>query len=205
MSVSVSSELSVLKRWTLACLLTGVTIVGAKFALPLPMTPVPLTFQVFAVLLSGLLLGSRWGALAQIQYLILGALHVPVFASANSGSGVLFGITGGYLLSYPVAAFAVGWILERHSEKGDHKTLVETSNPIDHRGNLLTKRVCASLAGIGVIYCMGCSWMSLVTHAPLFPTVFQGALVFVCWDLFKAALSIGTVEMLTFSKRKFNR
>ena len=100
--------------WGMALALTASTALCAQVSAPLPFTPVPITMQVFAVLLSGLLLGGRLGFLAQAQYLAAGAVGLPVFALGHAGTGVLFGPTGGYLWSYPLAAFAVGWLAERN-------------------------------------------------------------------------------------------
>ena len=87
---------------------------AAQVAIPLPWTPVPITGQTFAVLLTGALLGSRLGALAMIAYLIEGASGLPFFAAGGSGiQHLLFSPTSGYLLSYPVAAFVVGLLAER--------------------------------------------------------------------------------------------
>lgn len=90
------------------------TAVSAQVAIPLPWTPVPITGQTFAVLLTGALLGSRLGALAMLAYLIEGASGLPFFAAAGSGvQRLLFSPTSGYLLSYPAAAFIVGLLAER--------------------------------------------------------------------------------------------
>src|SRR5437763_15668195 len=87
---------------------------AAQVAIPLPWTPVPITGQTFAVLLTGALLGPRLGALAMFAYLIEGASGLPFFAAGGSGVGhLLFSPTSGYLLSYPVAAFVVGLLAER--------------------------------------------------------------------------------------------
>src|SRR5947209_862700 len=87
---------------------------SAQVAIPLPWTPVPITLQTFAVLLTGALLGSRLGTLAMIAYLIEGAGGLPFFAAGGSGvAHLLFSPTSGYLLSYPLAAFVVGLLAER--------------------------------------------------------------------------------------------
>lgn len=92
--------------------LLGVALVSlaAQVAVPLPGTPVPMTLQPLAVLLVGGLLGPRLGAISMISYLALGALGLPVFTPTVPLVGVarLMGPTGGYLLAYPLAAFAVG-------------------------------------------------------------------------------------------------
>lgn len=90
------------------------TALAAQVVIPLPWTPVPITGQTFAVLLTGALLGPRLGALAMIAYLIEGASGLPFFYAGGSGvQHLLFSPTSGYLLSYPVAAFVVGLLSER--------------------------------------------------------------------------------------------
>ena len=86
--------------------MVAVTAVAAQIAIPTP--PVPFTLQVLAVLLSGLVLGPRHGALAQAVYLLVGTVGVPVFAEFSGGLGVILGPTGGYLISYPIAAAVAG-------------------------------------------------------------------------------------------------
>lgn len=90
------------------------TALAAQVVIPLPWTPVPITGQTFAVLLTGALLGSRLGALAMLAYLIEGASGLPFFYAGGSGpQHLLFSPTSGYLLSYPAAAFIVGLLAER--------------------------------------------------------------------------------------------
>src|SRR3989475_6469240 len=99
----------------LAVVLGAVLVaLAAQVSIPLPGTPVPMTLQPMAVLLVGGLLGARLGALSMILYLAMGAAGLPVFTPSPlllPGIGRLFGQTGGYLLAYPIAAYAVGAIV----------------------------------------------------------------------------------------------
>ncbi len=104
--------------WTRSLLLVVafslLTALAAQVAIPLSWTPVPLTGQTFAVLLTGALLGSRLGALAMFAYLLEGASGLPFFAAGGSGlQRLLLSPTSGYLLSYPAAAFVTGLLAER--------------------------------------------------------------------------------------------
>lgn len=90
-----------------------VTSIAAQFAVPVPWSPVPITGQTFAVLLSGAVLGARRGFLAQALYLVEGALGLPVFAAGASGVAVFAGPTAGYLLAFPLAAAITGAMAER--------------------------------------------------------------------------------------------
>src|SRR5467141_3284961 len=91
-----------------------VVAAAAQVAVPLPGTPVPMTLQPMAVLLVGGLLGARLGSLSRMLYLAMGAAGLPVFTPSPlllPGIARLFGQTGGYLLAYPIAAYAVGAIV----------------------------------------------------------------------------------------------
>ena len=76
----------------------------------IPTQPVPFTLQTFFVLLAGALLGKRSGAISMSIYLILGVVGLPVFSGSTFGLAKILGPTGGYLLSFPIAAFVVGYL-----------------------------------------------------------------------------------------------
>src|SRR5438270_9126611 len=86
---------------------------AAQVAVPLPWTPVPVTAQTFAVLLTGALLGPRLGALALVAYLAEGAGGLPFFGGGGGGPQYLVGPTAGYLFAFPAAAFVTGLLAER--------------------------------------------------------------------------------------------
>ena len=91
------------------------TALGAFVRIPLPFTPVPVTLQTFFVLAAGIYLGSRDAALSQLGYLAIGAVGLPVFAGGGAGFGHFLGVTGGYLIAFPIAAALVGAALLRVS------------------------------------------------------------------------------------------
>jgi biotin transport system substrate-specific component len=93
-----------------ASLLTGLS---AQAEIRLPFTPVPLTLQPLAVFLVAAALGSRRAALAMLAYLAEGAAGLPFFAGGAAGLAHLAGPTGGYLVGFVPAAFAIGWFAER--------------------------------------------------------------------------------------------
>ncbi|HEX5975447.1 MAG TPA: biotin transporter BioY [Rubrobacteraceae bacterium] len=160
---------------TRAALMAAVTAVAAQIAIPLPFSPVPFTLQVPAVILSGLLLGPRYGALAQAIYLLIGAVGVPVFAQFKGGLGVLLGPTGGYLLSYPIAAAVAG--LATNATRGAA------------RRRALWTSLLWGCAGLAVIYALGATWLAVVTRLPIAAALAQGVAPFVFFDLIKVALA----------------
>jgi biotin transport system substrate-specific component len=174
----IDRQQSWIRSWLLACMMTGVTVLSARFAEYIPPTPIPVTLQVFAVLLTGLLLGRRWGSVAQLQYLALGLVGAPVFAKAGHGSATLFGLTGGYLLSYPIAAYTAGCIAETSgAEKSD-----------------ILRQLLACASAIAIIYGMGCAWYAAYAHLPLYAVVLPGAMIFLFWDCVKACAAIGVAR-----------
>jgi len=105
------------KQLTITAFFTTLTIVFAQLILPLPFTPVPLSLSLLPVFLSGAILPKRFAVLSQLAYLLLGIAGLPVFAGWKGGPGVVFGPTGGFLIAYPIMAFATAAIMERSKKK----------------------------------------------------------------------------------------
>jgi len=114
----------------------------------IPIGPVPITGQTFAVLLTGALLGSRLGAMAMIVYLIEGASGLPFFYGGSSGIAHLLGPTGGYLVAFPAGAFITGAFAENGWDKRFFTAVV------------------AMAVGSIVILLAGWAWFSVLTHTP---------------------------------------
>lgn len=110
---AVAAPLEGLRAAALVVGFSLLTALAAQVVVPLPWTPVPLTGQTFAVLLTGALLGPRLGALAMAAYLVEGAAGLPFFRGGAGGAGHLLGPTAGYLFAFPVAAYVTGALAER--------------------------------------------------------------------------------------------
>jgi biotin transport system substrate-specific component len=123
-------------------ILLGSLFVAAMAQLSIPLQPVPVTGQTFAVLLVGMVLGSRRGALALGAYLVEGVAGLPVFAEAKSGLLTVLGPTGGYLIGFIAAAWVVGFLAERGFDRNLIKTLL------------------AMVVGNVAIYLLGLTWLA---------------------------------------------
>src|SRR5213593_2891234 len=112
----------IIRRATAVVLGALVVAGAAQVSVPLPGTPVPMTLQPMAVLLVGGLLGPRLSALSMILYLAMGAAGLPVFTPTVPLLGIArqIGPTGGYLLAYPVAAWAAGWFSDPARKRGEN-------------------------------------------------------------------------------------
>ncbi|RSL30869.1 biotin transporter BioY [Salibacterium salarium] len=90
-----------------------VGVLGLIPLIPLPFSPVPITAQTLGVMLAGCLLGARLGGASMFLVLALITVGIPLLSGGRGGIGVLLGPSGGYILSWPIAAFVIGWIIER--------------------------------------------------------------------------------------------
>lgn len=97
----------------LAVMMAAITGIAAQVRFPLPFSPVPVTGQSFAVLLSGVVLGRFWGGASQALYLGLGMMGLPWFAGAAGGMAVIMGPTGGYIIGFVLAALFLGSVVDR--------------------------------------------------------------------------------------------
>ncbi len=138
----------------------------ARVTLPLPMTPVPLTLQNFAVLLVGLLLGSRRGAAALALYLAEGAMGFPVFNPTGPGGlAQILGPTGGYLMAYPLAAWVAGAVAGPRCEK-------------------FARALLAAVSADVVLFAGGIFWLFLLTGS-LAQAVAAGLFFFIFSEVIK--------------------
>ncbi len=147
---------------------TGFIAASAKISIPLWFTPVPITGQTLAVLLTGSILGSRRGALAIIVYLGEGMVGLPVFA----GSGGIF--TYGYLIGFVPAAFVTGFL----SERGWYKSYILSI------GAMLIGNVC--------IYVFGVPWLALAMALPAAGVEISGDVL----EFVSVVLSDGNLALL---------
>jgi biotin transport system substrate-specific component len=164
---------------------TALTAAAAQISVPLPFTQVPLTFQPTVVLLSGLVLGPRLGAMSQILYLAAGIAGLPVFAASPilaPGAWRLLGPTGGYLLSYPLAAFVAGALARRGFDR-----------------RYLTS-ILAMALGLVVVYACGTLWLAYASvggsAVGLASALATGLAPFVVADIVKLAAAAGIVPGL---------
>ena len=169
---------------------------AAQVSIPLPGTPVPMTLQPMAVLLVGGLLGARLGALSVILYLAMGAAGLPVFTPSPlllPGIGRLFGQTGGYLLAYPIAAYAVGWLTQpvvpplRSAERGSGG---------EDTGRRWARVALGVLAGLVLIHLGGLAQLAILT-GNLSAAARFGTWPFLLGDLLKIAVLVPVLAKLT--------
>jgi biotin transport system substrate-specific component len=156
-----------------------VTAASAQLSLHLPFTPVPITGQTFGVLLTGALLGGWRGFGAMLLYLGEGLAGLPVFApgpGVRVGLAALLGPTGGYLIAFPLAALAVGLLVERGWDRASGRMLA------------------AMAIGSAIIFLLGAGWLSRYVGGPV-AAFTQGVAPFLPGDALKAVLAAALLPL----------
>ena len=163
------------KDMALVAMFTSLTAIGAFISIPLG--PVPITLQSLFVILSGLILGPKLGALSQIVYILLGLVGAPIFAGFTGGPQSLMTPSFGFIIGFVFAAYVVGKIA--HSDNG-----------------LSARRIwMGSLVGSLVIYLFGLPYMYYMLNIVMgndfsFLNIMQmGCFMFLPGDLAKLAIS----------------
>ncbi|NLO89378.1 MAG: biotin transporter BioY [Clostridia bacterium] len=158
------------RRLVYAALFAAVT--AALGLLIIPLYPVPVTGQSMGPMLAGSILGSRTGALSLIVFDLLAAAGIPVLSGGRGGLGIILGPTGGYILSWPVAAYVIGKIVECRRNK-----------------NLLLYIIANIVGGIAVVYAVGVPWLAVQQGLDIKTAFIEGALIFLPGDMVKVIVA----------------
>ncbi|WP_101842757.1 biotin transporter BioY [Halobacillus sp. Marseille-P3879] len=150
-------------------------IMGALGLLPpivTPFTPVPITAQTLGVMLAGSILGAKRGGLSLLLFVLLVTFGAPLLAGGRGGLGVLFGPSGGYILSYPIAAYLIGFLVERFWNKLNLGLYIAIN----------------IIGGILFVYACGVTYLSFITETP-WTKAMWAAFVFIPGDLVKVVVA----------------
>ncbi len=133
---------------------------------------VPITAQSMGVMLAGAVLGAKRGSLAIVLFLGLVAAGLPLLSGGRGGAAVFFGASGGFLIGFPIGAFVIGFLFDRHRGKPP----------------MLMSILYVLVGGIGVVYLIGVPWLAEVAALPL-EKAFIGSAGFLPGDAIKAILA----------------
>lgn len=146
-------------------------VLGFVPPIMLSFTPVPITLQTLGVLLAGGILGPRLGAWSMTIFLLVVAAGAPLLSGGRGGIGVFVGPSAGYLISYPIAAFLVGYLVHRFTA-------------FRLRNILLVNLT----VGIFLLYLIGIPVQSILTKVSLLDTI-KVSLIYIPGDVLKAILA----------------
>ena len=168
--VEVDSKIQRAFRYALLAL-AGSVLISICTQISLPLFPVPMTLQTFAVFLIGLTYGWRLGGITVSLYLLEGAIGLPVFSGGKGGMIVFMGPTAGYLVGFLLAATACGWFAERGFDRSYFRLFLSLIV-----GNIL-------------IYTPGLFWLGTLIGWDK-PVLEYGLYPFIGGDLLKIAMAV---------------
>jgi biotin transport system substrate-specific component len=169
--------------WQIGAVVLGTLFLALASYIEVPMVPVPVNMQTFAVTLIGALYGWRLGAVTIIAWLVEGAIGLPVLSGGVGGASYFVGPTGGYLFAFPLVGALVGWLAER-----------------GWNGNKVVLAFAAMLLGNLACLVLGTAWLAVMIGAQ--QAVTFGFLPFIVGGLLKSALGAATLTALRGGKAK---
>ncbi len=179
-SASAAAPLDLRERplaWQVGAVFLGTLILTLASWIEVPMIPVPMTMQTFAVALVGALYGWRLGGITVLAWLGEAAIGLPVLAGGAGGLPHFLGPTGGYLLAFPLVAMLVGWLVERGWGGG-------------RPGHAFVAMMIAHALCLG----LGAAWLSLLIGIE--SAIVHGVIPFLFGSVLKSALGAGALAVV---------
>ncbi|WP_035266368.1 biotin transporter BioY [Ahrensia sp. 13_GOM-1096m] len=169
--------------WQVTAVVLGTVFLAVSSYIEVPMVPVPITMQTFAVALVGALYGWRLGAITVTAWLVEGAMGFPVLAGGAGGLAHFAGPTAGYLFAFPIAAAAVGWLVEK-----------------GWNGNHLFLAFLAMLISNAICLVLGATWLSFMIGAE--KAIAFGVTPFLLGAVLKSGLGAATLKFATWGSAR---
>ena len=148
----------------------------------------PVSLATFGVMIAASFIKAKCAIISVLVYIILGCVGLPIFSSFGSGPSVIFGATGGYILSYPIMAAIISTIAQKNKK---------------HRKTMLLLSYIISLI---VCHLLGSIWYCAVTQIPFKKAFMVTILPFIIPDfvkIFAAIITVSAAEKSVF-KRSFS-
>lgn len=180
LSMTMKNNRISIQEMTLIALFTALIAVGAFIRIPTPF--IPITFQVFFVLLASLILGPKLGAYSAILYMALGLVGVPIFAEGG-GFAYIFRPTFGYIIGFCVGAYVAATIVQKFKNPNFKQLML---------GNL---------GGILVIYAFGVTYFYIISNFVINVPIGIGPLMIYCFIMVVPGDIITAVLAAIIAKR----
>lgn len=147
-------------------------VLGLMPPIPLPFLPSPVTLQTFGVMLAGAVLGARLGTYSVVLFLLLVTAGMPLISGGRGGLAVFVGPSGGFFISWPIAAWLIGFLTDR----------------LHHRLRYWHSVIFNIVGGIGIVYAIGIPFMAWISAMPIGAAAL-GSMIFLPGDLVKSFLA----------------
>ncbi len=156
---------------TMTALMAAVICILGPITIPLPVSPVPISFTNLAIYLTVMLIGWKRGTVSYLIYLCIGLIGVPVFSAFSGGPGKLFGPTGGYLIGFIFMTLIAGWFVDRFDGKKSMAFL-------------------GMILGTIATYAFGTAWLAYQADLSFGAALAAGVIPFIPGDLIKVVIGL---------------
>ncbi len=136
----------------------------------IPIGQVQFSLSLMGVFLCGAILGTKYGVISALVYILLGICGMPVFGRFMGGLSVLLGPTGGYIMAYPFMVICIGFLTKRGKKS-------------------FLRCFASMLISLVICYAFGSVWLAFVSNISLYAAFVSGVAGFVVLDIIKAAAS----------------
>ena len=174
------------KKLVLTSMFTA--IISVMSQITIPTQPIPFSLSFLAIFLTGMLLEPKYAFFATLAYMLLGAFGLPVFAGLRGGLHVITGMTGGFIVAYPIMALITSASYQL-SKRVKTALFMKTISQIA----ILTLGMIISLL---ISYFIGTLWFSYVSGSTIAYSLTVCVLPFIVFDLLKIALAISFGSIL---------
>ncbi|MGC4018845.1 MAG: biotin transporter BioY [Muricomes sp.] len=167
---NISSPSISVKQLTLTGVMTAVICILGPISIPLPFSPVPISFTNLAIFLAVYALGLKFGTVSCLIYLLLGTIGLPVFSAFSGGLGKLAGPTGGYLIGFIFLALISGFFIEAFPGK-------------------VILAITGMAAGSVVCYLLGTLWLARQMNLTFYAALAVGVVPYLIGDIIKILIA----------------
>lgn len=173
-----------IREITLIGLMAAVLCIVAPLSIPIPFSPVPISFTNLAIYFAVFILGWKKGTLSYLIYFMLGLIGLPVFSGFTGGLAKVAGPTGGYLIGFIFLAIISGYFIEKFNGK-------------------VYMYVIGMVLGLLVTFVLGTAWLSYQLDVTLAKGLMMGVIPYLPGDVVK--IVIATIVGPTLRKALSNR
>lgn len=158
-------------------IMTAIICILGPLSIPIPFSPVPISFTNLAIYLTAFILGWKRGTLSYLIYLFLGLVGLPIFSNFSGGPSKLFGPTGGYLIGFILMAFISGLFIEFFN------------------GNV-SMYILGLMLASAANYLLGTAWLSYQLDLTFYQALSVGVFPYLIGDGIKIAIAIAIGPMI---------
>lgn len=187
-------------------IITGMftAIISVMSQIVIPTQPIPFTLSLLAIFLTGALLEPKYAFLSAIAYLLLGAFGLPIFAGFRGGLHVLTGVTGGFIMAYPLMTLitSISYQFSKRILKRSNYSKLITNNQLGKYNKFKKIIITMGIPSFGMVislmicYLIGSLWFSNISSTTIASALTICVFPFMVLDILKIAIAVASSVIL---------